>query len=119
MSLDSFEITLTIAAAASSSNAFEITDVHQMAIWVPAGWTAAGIAIQFSRVAAPAVAADWWTVGDGVGEVAIPAVANRVTCVPASIILPRARWMRLISGTSGAPIVQAAQRLVTVTGRRY
>ena len=110
--MESLTTTLTIATSQSASNAFELpASTRNVAFAIPAAWTAAGLAVQFAFTAAAPVAADWRTWTDQSAEVALPAAANRVL-TPSQILLvpPGARWMRVISGTVGTPVVQTAQR---------
>lgn len=119
--MDGFDnITLTIPNAQSASQAVRLYDFHALAFWMPPAWTAAPLAIQLSRAeATPMLAADWWTLTDTLGEVSLPAAAGRVLVTPSGIVLPLMRWLRVVSGSPGAPVAQSTARDIIMQGRRF
>jgi hypothetical protein len=121
--IETFEGTVTISPGTSVSSHLKIADVHQAAIWIPAGWTAANLVVQLTKLAAPATApavdAEWSTVADPFGEVSMAAVGGYVISLPTYLLMSSAQWMRLISGTTAARVNQVAQRDILIVGRRY
>ena len=79
---------------------------------MPSAWTAADVTFQGSI--------DGSTFGDlyddSGGEVAVKAAANRVVVLPAAYFWGL-RWIKVRSGTASAPVVQTAQRSITILCR--
>lgn len=111
--------TPSIANGASVSGAIALPpNARNLSIYMPAAWTAAGMAVQFATTDAAPSAGDWRTWTDHTGEIALPAAANRVITTLDTIPMPSgAKWMRLVSGTVASQVVQAAQRDIPVTVR--
>lgn len=114
----------TILAGAAVSDAREVVDYQFAAFWMPstaAAWTAANLTMEVSRVAAPAVDADWRQVFlRGGTELILPAALGRVLVHEEGFFIPPGtRWLRLISGVAGTRVNQVgANRTITAVFRR-
>lgn len=122
MPIDTNVSTATILAGNSASTFVPVANIHQLSFWIPSVWDAANVSVQLSRLSAPtspAVEAEWFTVADAFGEVSFPAKANHTYSLSTTILLPNAKWLRLISGTAAARVNQVADRAIEITTRRY
>lgn len=98
---------VTIANGASLSDAFEIGMANNVVVQVDTvGWTAAGITFQVSLDGT-----SWSDLLNASGEVTFPSdAAGRAYQVPAGGF----RYIKVRSGTSGAPVNQGAARTILV-----
>lgn len=102
-------ITATIASGASISNDLDLGLMRLGRIAMPADWTAANITLQVSHNGSA-----WNNLFDQAGsEYSIVAAAGRSNLIPLSDMLS-VRYLRLRSGTSAAPVNQAAARSITL-----
>lgn len=104
---------VTIASGQSLSPGIAMGVDTLVGIWMPAAWTAAGLSFQVS----PDDGATWLNLSDPAGaEVALTAAAS------VFIQTNQYNWrginmIKVRSGTSGTPVAQGADRLVTLIGR--
>ena len=118
--------TLTIPAASGVSNWVAIANAPNfIPAWLefPAAWTGATPQLYFEHATSTAVpgGADARSVGllDGVStELLIPFVALRTVFLPAGNFAGL-MWLRIGAGTSAAPVVQAADRVVKLGRREF
>jgi hypothetical protein len=107
--------TASIASGAALTGAIDLADQRLHRIALPAGWTAAAITFQAS-----ANGTTFNDLYDANGEVTLPTAivgASRAIVVDPAAFLG-IRYLKIRSGTSAAPVNQAAQRdltLVTVS----
>lgn len=102
-----------IAASASLSGAVEIGDALAVAIHMPATWTTAGITFQASFDGTT-----YNNVYDDAGnEVTISAAASRAIVILTNVLTPF-KYIKIRSGTSGAAVTQAAERILIVETKR-
>lgn len=103
----------TIEASESLSDALELEPAHYaFAIVTPATWTAADLTFQVSHDGAT-----WRNLYDDEGnEVTVTAAASRmIRLYPEE--WAAFKWLKLRSGTSGSPVTQAADRILSVLSR--
>lgn len=104
--------TVTIAASASLSGEIDLEGFTLAAIEMPAAWTAANLTLQ----AASASGGTFQDLKDDAGaEVTITAAAAIMIGLDA--VAPEVaalRFLKLRSGTSAAPVAQAAARTLTL-----
>lgn len=104
--------TATIASAGNLSGAVNLSELVPMAIIMPAAWTAAALTFQAS--------ADNSTYNDvytsGGGEYTVQAAASRFIVLDLTDFVGM-RYLKVRSGTSGTPVAQAAQRVLTLVCR--
>lgn len=105
--------TATILNTASLSDAVPLEGDVPVTIAMPTAWTAAGMTFQCSL--------DNITYtnlyDDGGTEVSITVAASRTIALTPGTY-GGCRWIKVRSGTSGSPVAQGADRLVSVIGRR-
>ena len=102
--------TATIASGASLSGAIDLGQARLWAILMPAAWTAAGLTFQASL---DGIA--YYNLFDNTGtEVAWTVAASQFQyeLFPAKWLA--IRWLMIRSGTSGVPVNQAADRVLTI-----
>lgn len=103
---------VTIANGASLSGAAALNNQRLVAIIMPAAWTAAGLTFQASDDGT-----NWFNLHDGAGtEVSLTVAASRYVRL-APLDWSRIRYLKVRSGTSGAPVNQGADRIVTLLTR--
>lgn len=105
--------TATIALGESLSGAVELNGVVPVAILMPSAWTTANLTFQASPYGT--------TYGNlysyaGASEYEVTAAASLWLTLDPEIFLG-ARFIKIRSGTSGTPVVQAAARDITVVVR--
>lgn len=101
----------TIANGSALSPAIDLGLQRLHRIRLPAGWTAAGLTFQDSD--------DGVTFGDSYTDAAEYAVPSAVAAVGRSILVDQAlfygiRFLKVRSGTSAAPVNQAADRVINL-----
>ena len=104
--------TVTIANGASLSSIARLPNAHELAaIIMPAAWTSAGMTFQAgaSYTVQDVFAADG-------NEIALVLVATDYVPV-APALLNGARWIKVRSGTTGTPVNQGAERVITLVTR--
>lgn len=100
-------ITATIASGASVSGDLDLGTARLGRIAMPAAWTAADLTLQTSH---DGTAGSWNSLYDKEGaEYTIKAAQARSMLIPLSDMLS-VRYLRIRSGTSAAPVTQAAAR---------
>ena len=105
--------TATIAASGNLSAAVSIPNGHELiAIVMPAAWTAAGITFQASPTNG-SFANAYDAAGD---EIALVVLATHFVPIAAGT-LNGANFIKVRSGTSGTPVAQAAERVLTLITR--
>ena len=104
--------TFTIANAASLSDEVDLEDYRLAAIQMSTGWTAANLTFQ----GATAKAGTFQDVYDDSGtEVSVVAAASRCIAVDVEAgALAALRYLIVRSGTTGTPVVQGAERTLTL-----
>lgn len=103
---------VTIAAAASLSDAADLDGRGVLFLEMPAAWTAAALTFQASSDGVT-----YQNVYDQSGqELTVQAAAARTITLDTST-LPSVGYLKVRSGTSAAPVVQAADRIVRIVGR--
>ena len=108
--------TLTIPAAASVSEALPLDTRSLLGFITPAAWTSAALSIEVSPDGVTWLPAyDSYSAQVGVYS-SIPTAASAAYAVDVSALLPW-EWVRFRSGTSAAPINQAANRVFQVVTR--
>lgn len=114
MSLDSFNVSDTIAAGAALGSGFFAGDPHLVHVFMPATWTAAALTFQTSPDGVT-----WQSAYDEAGtEISVVVAAGRNTRIPPNL-LPATGWLRVRSGTAGTPVNQVAAATLTFRLRRY
>ena len=100
-------VPVVIALNASLSGAVEIGDAKQIAISMPADWTAANLTFQGSYDGAT-----WWDVYDDAGtEVNVTAAEDRLIVLGTiTKNLRPLRFLKVRSGTAGSAVTQGAAR---------
>ena len=102
----------TIASAASLSGAIDLAGCVLVGIQMPSGWDAANLTFQGS--------ADGVTYGDvydGAGtEYFVTAVASYFIRIDPQDLVP-IRYLKVRSGTTGTPVAQGAERVLTLIVR--
>jgi hypothetical protein len=104
--------TVTISSGGSLSAAIDLANQGLVRIVMPAGWDAAVITLQssFDGVTYNNLYDQWG------GEYTIQAAASRsIVLVPADFVAMR--YIKLRSGTSGTPVNQTADRIITILSR--
>ncbi len=100
----------TIANAASVSDAINIGNRIPAGLFMPAAWTAASVTLQSSLDGTT-----WADVYDTVGsEMAITGTAGGYMAIPGAELLGIGTHLRLRSGTTGTPVNQGAERLLSL-----
>ena len=104
--------TVTILNGASLSDAIYLGNRHLSEIIMPAAWTAAALTFQFSL--------DNITYNNAFSLTAeltansTAAAANQSINIATSATFHGARYLKIRSGTAATPVVQAADRVLTV-----
>jgi hypothetical protein len=109
-----FQLPDTILSGQSLSAGGQPNGLEIVGCVMPAGWDTATITFQGSMDGAT-----WQNLYDETGgEVTLQAAAGRYIVVPPALMagLP---WVRVRSGTSGTPVNQTADRLLTWLIRNY
>lgn len=121
MPVDTYNTVLTIPAGQAYSQAISFADYHTISMWMPDAWTAADLSIQASLSGTvPTLLSEWRSVWTETGEILLPAAADRVISVVASILIPAGtKWVRVASGSFASPVNQVAQRQITAAFRRF
>lgn len=102
----------TIAAGASLSGAVDLDGCHPVGLVMPAAWTAASITFQVSLDGVT-----YNNLYDSSGsEYTITTAASRRIILPPSDFAG-VNYLKLRSGTSGAPVNQVAQAVIQVVAR--
>lgn len=105
---------VTISNGQSLSGAIDLERETLVGVQIPAAWTSAGLSFQASP--------DGVTYGEAKDEngsvitVATLAATDFVIFPPSKFL--GARFLKIRSGTSGAPVTQGADRVLTLTTRR-
>lgn len=103
----------TIPAAASQSDALIVGGLQLLDLVVPAAWDAANITLLGSIDGTA-----FFPIHDAAGaEVALTAAPGRIVRFPAEFFVG-VNFLRLRSGTTAAPVNQAAQRVVHLRARQ-
>lgn len=107
-------ISATITSGQAVSAAFALDGMGAIRINMPAGWDAAGLTFQVSMDGVTYI-----NLYDKFGEYSI---SSSVVGASRSIILPPAdfagvRYMKVRSGTSGTPVNQTADRVISLVVR--
>ncbi len=104
------EIVATIDAAESLSDAIELNGADVLRINMPAAWTAADLTFQVDD-------------GDGTfrdlyfdwgAEMVLGAIASASIDTALFSLLTRINQLKVRSGTTGTPVAQVAERLITI-----
>lgn len=101
-------VPVQIALNASLTGAIDLGTGRLAAIISPAAFDGAFYSFQASHDGAA-----WADLYDRDGEYAIPAAMSRATLVPLADFLGL-RWLKIRSGKTGAPVVQAALRTLNL-----
>lgn len=106
-------LTATILSGQSVSAAVNLGGLRLFGLVMPAAWTTANLTFQMS----PDNGVSWSNIFDINGvEFTVTAAASRfITFDPAA--LPAVQWLQIRSGTSGTPVVQAADRNINLVLR--
>ena len=111
---DLFQIQDTILSGQALGAGIQVNGCHPVRLVMPAAWDAASITLQESPDNAT-----WQNLYDNNGgEITVQAAASRTIVIPPSL-LPGLIYLRLRSGTSGAPVNQTANRIVTWYVKKY
>jgi hypothetical protein len=111
------ELTATIAAAQSLSDAIALDRNWLVALALPAAWTTAVLTFQGSNdTGSPTT---WLDLYNETGEIVLSSAAASRGLVLPPALLHGWRWIRLRSGTAAAPVTQAADRLITCGIRQF
>lgn len=105
--------TVTILSAASLSGALYMGENVPVALLMPSSWTTASLTYQCST--------DGTTYGnvydDGGTEMTSTTAASRFVTLPAALFAG-CKYIKIRSGTSGSPVTQGGDRVLTVVKRR-
>ena len=105
-------IPVTIANGTSLSAAIDLSAYRAFAISMPAAWTTASLTFQAS-----VDGINYFNVYDDTGvEVTATVAASQYVVVSAPVKMLGVRWIKVRSGTSGTPVNQGADRIVTIVG---
>ncbi len=107
------DLTATIAISASLSGSVDVNGTTIAGYIMPAAWTAAGITLQVS-----VDGTNFFNLYDQYGnEVShIVDASSFVQLTPSD--MAAIRYIKIRSGTSGTPVNQAAERVITLVTRR-
>lgn len=105
-------VTVTIANAQSLSGAIDLEKLGLQAIDMPDAWTAASLTFQVSEDGVT-----FLNLYDNSGEVTITTAASRRVILPKDIFSLGFRYLKVRSGTAGAAVNQAAERVLTLIKR--
>ncbi len=106
-------MTATIANGASLSSVVDLAGLALVGIEMPAAWTAANLTFQAAASASANVANFYDEMG---GEFTASAAASRYIKIdPADFA--GIKYLKVRSGTSGAPVAQGADRSITLVCR--
>ena len=111
--LDVGLVAAVIASGGSLSPAVNLQGLHLCGIRMPAGWDAADITFQVSYDDG----ATFRDLYDVSGEVSIPVAANRHVVLELARFVGIGGWIKVRSGTAGAPVNQTANRSVELVTR--
>lgn len=108
-------LTATIALGASESGVIDLEGYQLTALHMSAAWDTAVI----SFLSAPTIDGTYQPVyADGI-EVTEPVAAGRCCPISANAVgLASLRFIKLRSGTAGVPVVQTAERVITLALKR-
>lgn len=110
--LSLFERIATIAAGSSLSTAINVGNRVPVGMRMPSGWTTAVLTFQGS-----VDGTNFYDLyDDGGNEISATVAANRAVVLSASAF-PSFPYLKIRSGTSSAPVNQAADRVITVMCR--
>lgn len=101
--------TVTIANGASLSGALNLENRTAVAIIMPAAWTAASITFQAS-----VDGTNYYNVYTTSAELSATVAASYFVVLPKTTGLEAVRYIKIRSGTSGTPVNQLADRIITV-----
>lgn len=105
-------VTATIAASGSLSAEVNLGGLRLFGIYMPAAWTAAVLTFQASPDGT-----NWYDVYDKDGnEVTAQAAASRFVSLD-PVVFAAAAYIKVRSGTSGTPVVQSAERALSLALR--
>lgn len=107
--------TVTILSGASVSDAVQVMDSSLIGFIMPAAWTSAALNLEVSMDGTNWATAIYDGSGLAVGSWSTP-VAGAAYAVDAVSMLAW-RYIRFRSGTSGSPVNQGADRLITAVMR--
>ena len=107
--------TVTIAAAASLSEAVDLRGMMLLAIFMPAAWDAAVLTFMGS----PTLGGTYLPIyDDASNEVTVPVAAGKAVAIDAALLkLAPFRYIKIRSGTAATPVAQTAERKITVAGK--
>lgn len=115
MAINTFNSTITIASGQSLSPAFKINAQFVETLIVPATWTAANLTFQVGLTEA----GTFYDLYDADGnEVVLVPVAGKAMMLPSGMLRSH-DWLKLRSGLAAAPVNQAADAAVLITGRNF
>lgn len=106
--------TFTIASGQSLSAAVRLNGTSAQMLLMPSGWDAADISFAVCETEAGTYADLYDAFGN---EIAITVAAGRAVLLPPGLVRA-GTWLKLRSGTSGAPVAQTADRLLTLLTSR-
>ena len=104
--------TVTILNGASLSDSISLVNRHLIAIIMPSGWTAAALTFQFSTDNITFYNAFSLTANLTANTTA--AAADQIINISSTDSFHGARYLKIRSGTSGSPVLQGADRVLTV-----
>jgi hypothetical protein len=102
----------TISSGTSLSPAIDLGPNRTFAVVMPAAWTAAALTFQASIDGT-----NYFNVFDDTGtEVTATVAASQYIVIASPAKMLGVRWIKVRSGTSGAPVNQGADRALTIVG---
>lgn len=111
------DTTVTIASGQSVSSPIRLDRNWLIALVMPSAWTAASITFQGANE--QDAAATWLDLYNESGEITVTsAAASRGIILPPTLVHGW-WWLRLRSGTSAAPVAQAADRSIVARVRQF
>ena len=109
-------VVATIANNGSLSGVCDLTTMRSIGIIMPAAWTAADLTFQVCDTAGGTFVNLYDSNGTEVDIAAAASKAYTLSAAMTRLIAPW-RYIKVRSGTSGTPVNQGAQRLITIVGK--
>ena len=103
---------ITILDTASLSDALDLRGGILQGILMPAVWTAATVSFEGSMDNV-----SFYEMGDGTAEVSLVAGAGWIVSIPDGVLNGLGRYLKIVSGTSVAPVAQGGDRVLTLLVR--